>query len=120
MTAVEHPPLLPAAIALAIVAVVLQGCTNMMPQYAAQQYAPSYYESGYNTLSPQQKFQLENHLSNQSNQAWQTTAQVMRGAGSLLGGTGSLLGAINSIDHASAHSHPRSLNLRIPRNVAQR
>ncbi len=134
MTAVTHSPalyagnlpmhhpaaMLLAAMTLAITAVALQGCTDMMPQYAAQQYAPSYYESGYNTLTPQQKFQLENHLSNQSNQAWQTTAQVMRGAGSLLGGTGSLLGAINSMEHSSAHSHPQSYNLRIPHNLAQR
>ena len=134
MTAVTHSPalyagnlpihnpaaMLLAAVTLAIAGVALQGCTNMMPQYAAQQYASSYYEGSYNTLTPQQKFQLENHLGNQSNQAWQTTAQVMKGTGSLLGGTGSLLGAINSMEHSSAHSHPQSHNLRIPRNLAQR
>ena len=85
-----------------------------MPQYAAQQYAPSYYEGGYNTLTPQQKFQLEDHLANQSNQAWQTTAQVMSGAGKLLGGTGILLGAINSISKTSAGSSARARNLRTP------
>jgi len=96
----------PAATLIAAVALVLAisgalGCTAMAPQYAAQQYAPSYYEGGYNTLTPQQKFQLEDHLANQSNQAWQTTAQVMSGAGRLLGGTGRLLGAIHSIEKPS-------------------
>jgi len=103
-----------AATMLALVLAALPGCTNMMPQYAAQQYAPSYYEGGYNTLTPQQKFQLEDHLANQSNQAWQTTAQVMSGAGKLLGGTGSLLGAINSISKTSAGSSARARNLRTP------
>ena len=92
----------------------------MAPQYAAQQYAPSYYESGYSTLTPQQKFQLEDHLANQSNQAWQTTAQVMSGAGHLLGGTGSLLGAIGSLEKSPARRPARAHNLRIPRNFAQR
>jgi hypothetical protein len=91
-----------AAIMLALVLAALPGCTNMMPQYAAQQYAPTYYESGYNTLTPQQKFQLEDHLANQSNQAWQTTAQVMGGAGKLLGGTGSLLNTIHAMQKPSA------------------
>ena len=56
-----------AALGVALALSCLPGCTNMAPQYAAQQYAPSYYEGGYNTLTPQQKFQLEDHLSNQSN-----------------------------------------------------
>ena len=103
------------AITLAIAMSCLAGCTNMMPQYAAQQYAPSYYEGGYNTLTPQQKFQLEDHLSNQSNQAWQTTAQVMRSAGSLLGGTGSLMSAIGSLQSHGDRSH----KIKIPR-MAQR
>jgi len=103
------------AMTLAIAISGLAGCTNMMPQYAAQQYAPSYYESGYNTLTPQQKFQLEDHLSNQSNQAWQTTAQVMRSAGSLLGGTGSLMSAIGSLQSHGDRSH----KIKIPR-MAQR
>ncbi len=90
-----------AAISVALALSGLQGCTNMAPQYAAQQYAPSYYEGGYNTLTPQQKFQLEDHLSNQSNQAWQTTAQVMSGAGRLMGGTGSLIGAIRAMKKPS-------------------
>ena len=95
-----------AAISIALALSCLAGCSNMAPQYAAQQYAPSYYEGSYNTLTPQQKFQLEDHLSNQSNQAWQTTAQVMSGAGHLLGGTGTLLGAIRAMEqpaHAPKH-----------------
>lgn len=103
------------AIALALAMSGLMGCTNMMPQYAAQQYAPSYYEGSYNTLAPQQKFQLEDHLSKQSNQAWQTTAQVMSGAGKLMGGTGSLLGAIHAFQKPGNRSH----SFRIPR-LAQR
>jgi hypothetical protein len=115
----------PAAMMLATVTIALaisalQGCTAMEPQYAAQQYAPSYYESGYSTLTPQQKFQLEDHLANQSNQAWQTTAQVMSGAGHLLGGTGSLLGAIGSLEKSPARRPARTHSLRIPRNFAQR
>jgi hypothetical protein len=109
-----------AAITLALVLSGLAGCTNMMPQYAAQNYAPSYYEGGYNTLTPQQKFQLEDHLTNQSNQAWQTTAQVMSGAGRLLGGTGTLLGAIRSIQKPSSGSAARARNLRMPHRLAQR
>lgn len=104
-----------AAIALALAMSALPGCTAMAPQYAAQQYAPSYYEGGYSTLTPQQKFQLEDHLSNQSNQAWRTTAQVMGGAGRLFGGTGSLLGAINLLKKPSAGVAARARNLRMLR-----
>lgn len=96
-----------AAITLAIAMAGLQGCTAMAPQYAAQNYAPSYYEGGYSTLTPQDKFQLEDHLANQSNQAWRTTAQVMSGAGRLLGGSGSLIGAIRSMEKPSAGSLAR-------------
>jgi len=110
-----------AAVGLAVAVLCLSGCTNMAPQYAAGQYGASYYEGGYSTLTPQQKFQLEDHLSNQSNQAWQTTAQVMSGAGRLLGGTGSLLSAIGSLEKKPpAHRPARAHNLRIPRNLAQR
>jgi hypothetical protein len=98
-----------AAIGVALALSCIQGCTAMAPQYAAQQYAPSYYEGGYNTLTPQQKFQLEDHLSNQSNEAWRTSAQVMSGAGHLLGGTGTLLGAIRAMEQP-AHS-PKHRNL---------
>jgi hypothetical protein len=48
-----------AAFGFALALSCLPGCSNMAPQYAAQQYAPSYYESGYSTLTPQQKFQLK-------------------------------------------------------------
>jgi uncharacterized protein YceK len=109
-----------AAITLALMLSGLSGCTNMMPQYAAQNYAPSYYEGGYSTLTPQQKFQLEDHLSNQSNQAWQTTAQVMSGAGRLLGGTGSLLSAIRSIEKPPSGGAARARNLRIHPRLAVR
>jgi|SRR5208337_3509231 len=110
-----HPATSIAAISFALLLLLagLSGCTNMAPQYAAQQYAPSYYESGYNTLTPQQKFQLEDHLANQSNQAWQTTAQVMGGAGRLFGGTGSLLGAIHAIEQPSSGKAPRARNPRM-------
>jgi hypothetical protein len=101
-------------------AIALSGCTAMIPQYAAQQYAPSYYEGGYDTLTPQQKFQLEDHLSNQSNQAWQTTAQVMGGVGRLLGGTGSLIGTIRSMKKPSAGRRPRGRNIENPRRLAAR
>ncbi len=107
------------AFTLALVLSCLSGCTNMAPQYAAQNYAPSYYESSYSSLTPQQKFQLEDHLSNQSNEAWQTTAQVMSGTGKLLGGTGSLLGAIRSIEKPSG-SAARSRNMRIHPRLATR
>jgi hypothetical protein len=92
----------------------------MVPQYAAQQYAPSYYEGGYNTLTPQQKFQLEDHLSKQSNQAWQTSAQVLTGAGRLLGGAGSLLGAIRSMQKPSAGRQSRVRKMRNPQWLAVR
>ena len=104
-----------AAIALALAMSALPGCTAMAPQYAAQQYAPSYYEGGYSTLTPQQKFQLEDHLSNQSNQAWRTSAQVMGGAGRLFGGTGSLLGAINAMKRPAAGVAARARNMRMLR-----
>ena len=102
------------------IAITLSACTAMVPQYAAQQYAPSYYEGGYNTLTPQQKFQLEDHLSKQSNQAWQTSAQVVAGAGRLLGGTGSLLGAIRSMQKPSAGRRPRARKMRNPERLAVR
>jgi hypothetical protein len=109
-----------AVITLALMLAGLPGCTNMMPQYAAQNYAPSYYEGGYSTLTPQQKFQLEDHLANQSNQAWRTTAQVMSGAGRLLGGTGSLLGAIRSIEKPSSGGAAPARNQRMRPRLAVR
>ncbi len=54
------------SVALALFLAVLTGatgCTAMYPQTAAQNYAPLYYEGGYNSLTPQQKMHLEDHLS---------------------------------------------------------
>lgn len=83
------------AIALLLAAVFgAAGCTAMYPQTAAQNYAPLYYEGGYNSLTPQQKMHLEDHLSNESNQAWRTTAQVAGGMGHLMQGSGALLAAM--------------------------
>lgn len=67
------------------------GCTAFDPQSTAQQYAPSYYNAPYSSLSPEQKMQLEDHLANQSNQAWRTTASVASGLGWLTQGVGVLL-----------------------------
>lgn len=69
----------------------LAGCAAFNPQGSAQQYAPNYYNAPYSSLSPQQKMQLEDHLANQSNQAWRTTASVVSSVGHLAGGTGILL-----------------------------
>jgi hypothetical protein len=81
------------AVAL-MVAGAAAGCTAYDPQGAAQQYAPSYYNQSYDQLSAQQKMQLEDHLSNQSNQAWRTSAQVVSSVGHLAQGTGFLLFAV--------------------------
>jgi hypothetical protein len=70
------------------------GCTAYDPQGAAEQAAPSYHNQPYSELSAQQKMQLEDHLSNQSNQAWRTTAQVASSVGHLAQGTGILLYAV--------------------------
>jgi hypothetical protein len=77
---------------------VIQGCTAFNPQGAAIQQAPNY-DNGesYSQLSPEQKMQLEDHLSNQSNTAWRTSAEVASGAGQLSQGTGFLLWGIHSI-----------------------
>jgi hypothetical protein len=69
----------------------LAGCTAFNPQGAAQQSAPSYYDAPYSSLTPQQKMQLEDHLANQSNQAWRTTASAATSLGYLTGGIGLLL-----------------------------
>ena len=80
---------------LPVVAIVagpaLTGCAAFDPQGAAQQKAPSYYDTQYSSLTPDQKMHLEDHLSNQSNQAWRTTAEVASGFGRLVQGTGILL-----------------------------
>ena len=67
------------------------GCAAYDPQGTAQAYAPSYYNSPYSSLNPEQKMQLEDHLANQSNQAWRTTAVVGSAVGRLAQGTGILL-----------------------------
>src|SRR5580704_15619428 len=77
-----------------MVSAFVGGCTAFDPQGAAQQYAPSYYNEPYSSLTPQQKMQLEDHLANQSNQAWRTTASVASRVGHLAGGTGLLLFAV--------------------------
>jgi len=69
----------------------MTGCAAFNPQGTAQQYAPNYYNAPYSSLTPQQKMQLEDHLANQSNQAWRTTASVVSSVGHLAGGTGILL-----------------------------
>jgi hypothetical protein len=67
------------------------GCAAYDPQGTAQAYAPSYYNAPYSSLNPEQKMQLEDHLANQSNQAWRTTALVGSAVGRLAQGTGILL-----------------------------
>lgn len=74
-----------------MVAGAAAGCTAYDPQGAAQQYAPRYYNQSYDQLTAQQKMQLEDHLANQSNQAWRTSAQVASSIGHLAQGTGVLL-----------------------------
>ncbi len=75
---------------------MIQSCTAFNPQGAAMQQAPNYYNKPYSELSPDQKMQLEDHLANQSNQAWRTTANVASGTGQLEQGTGFLLRGIDS------------------------
>jgi len=71
------------------------GCAAFNPQGAAQQATPSYYNGQqYSSLSPEQKMQLEDHLSNESKAAWRTTASVAGGLGTLTQGTGVLLWAV--------------------------
>jgi hypothetical protein len=79
------------AVTLTVLSAILAGCTAFNPQGAAQQYAPSYYNQPYSSLTPQQKMQLEDHLANQSNQAWRTTASAATSLGYLTGGVGLLL-----------------------------
>jgi hypothetical protein len=82
------------ALLLLIAVLMNQSCTAFNPQGAAIQQAPKYYNEPYSQLSPQQKMQLEDHLANQSNQAWRTSADVASGAGQLEQGTGFLLRGI--------------------------
>jgi hypothetical protein len=86
----SHQPIA-VAVTVMVLSAILPGCTAFDPQSAAQQYAPSYYNAPYSSLTPQQKMQLEDHLANQSNQAWRTTASAATGLGYLTGGVGLLL-----------------------------
>ena len=86
------------ALLVLMAALIVQGCTAFNPQGAAIQQAPNYYNGEqYSQLSPEQKMQLEDHLSNQSNSAWRTGADVASSAGQLGQGTGVLLWGIHSI-----------------------
>jgi hypothetical protein len=86
------------ALLVLMVLLVLQGCTAFNPPGAAIQAAPNYYGGeSYSQLSPEQKMQLEDHLANQSNSAWRTSADVASSAGQLGQGTGFLLRGIHSI-----------------------
>ena len=71
--------------------VALAGCAAMNPQGAARQNAEVYYGRPYEQLSAQEKIQLENHLADQSNTAWHTSAHVASGVGRLLQGVGVLI-----------------------------
>ena len=82
------------ALLLLIAVLMNQSCTAFNPRGAAIQQAPNYYNEPYSQLSPEQKMQLEDHLANQSNQAWRTSADVASGAGQLEQGTGFLLRGI--------------------------
>ncbi len=70
---------------------LLTSCTAMDPHSAAQQQAQEYYGRSYDSLSPQEKMRLEDHLSRQSNTGWRTSAQVASGVGHLLQGAGLLV-----------------------------
>jgi hypothetical protein len=86
------------ALLLLMAVLIVQGCTAFNPQGAAIQQAPNYYDGvQYSQLSPEQKMQLEDHLANQSNTAWRTSAEVASSAGQLAQGTGFLLRGIHSI-----------------------
>ena len=86
------------ALLLLMAVLIVQGCIAFNPQGAAIQQTPNYYNGeSYSQLSPKQKMQLEDHLANQSNSAWRTTADVASSAGQLGQGTGFLLWGIHSI-----------------------
>ncbi len=70
---------------------VLAGCTAMDPQTAARQQAETYYGRSYEQLSPPEKMRLEDHLAQQSNASWRTTAHMASGFGRLLQGAGILV-----------------------------
>jgi hypothetical protein len=86
------------ALLLLMAAIIIQACTAFDPQGAAIHQAPNYYNgTQYNQLSAEQKMQLEDHLGNQSNSAWRTSADVAASAGQLEQGTGFLLRGIHEI-----------------------
>ena len=86
------------ALLLLMAAIIMQACTAFDPQGAAIHQAPNYYNgTQYNQLSAEQKMQLEDHLGNQSNSAWRTSADVAASAGQLEQGTGFLLRGIHEI-----------------------
>jgi len=87
------------ALLLLMAMLIVQGCTAFNPQGAAMQQAPNYYNESYSQLSPEQKMQLEDHLGNQSNAAWRTTADVTSATGQLVQGTGFLLRGVQGIQH---------------------
>ena len=88
------------ALLLLMAALIIQACTAFDPQGAAIQQTPNYYNGeSYSQLSPEQRMQLEDHLANQSNSAWRTSADVASGAGQLEQGTGFLLRGIDGIEH---------------------
>jgi hypothetical protein len=91
---IDAVTLFPVFALILLVGLLLQGCTAFNPQGTAIQQAPNYYNKDYSQLSPEEKMQLEDHLANQSNSAWRTSAAVASGAGQLGQGTGFLLGAI--------------------------
>jgi hypothetical protein len=82
------------ALLLLAALLIIQSCTAFNPQGAAMQQAPTYYNQSYSQLSPEQKMQLEDHLANQSNNAWRTSADVTSATGQLVQGTGFLLRGI--------------------------
>jgi len=66
-------------------------CTAMNAQSVARQQAQTYYGRPYEQLSAQEKMHLEDHLSRQDTNAWNTGAHVASGAGRLLQGVGVLI-----------------------------
>ena len=88
------------ALLVLVALLVVQSCTAFNPQGAAIQSAPTYYNGEqYSQLSPEQKMGLEDHLANQSNQAWRTTADVTSATGQLVQGTGFLLRGVQGFGH---------------------
>src|SRR5208282_2418134 len=83
------------AFLLLMALLMVQSCAAFNPQGAAIQQSPNYFNQPYSQLSPEQKMQLEDHLANQSNQAWRTSAAVASGTGQLEQGTGILLHGID-------------------------